>query len=278
METVLETLNSQMAKEERNVILFLDNATVHPTSLVDKFSNIKVVFLTKNTTFRLQPLDAGIIQSFKLKYRKKLMRYVIARVRKYLLASETAKQIDFLEAIEWVTNAQKEITAETINNCFARFDFTEDTSEIKDDIVNEEFNALFKELADSDCKTTAEKYIDFDVKTCTSKPAINSDTVDLRLSSARKCVAEYLRKESGKDDIEVVSSYDDDDDVDVGNAEVEAEVYVIATCETLTLLDKLVNLKELNKDERASLSSIKNRLEIIRVKNKKQRQIKDFFK
>ena len=64
METVLETLNSQMAKEERNVILFLDNATVHPTSLVDKFSNIKVVFLPKNTTSRLQLLDAGIIQSF----------------------------------------------------------------------------------------------------------------------------------------------------------------------------------------------------------------------
>ena len=104
METVLETLNSQMAKEERNVILFLDNATVHPTSLVDKFSNIKVVFLTKNTTSRLQPLVAGIIQSFKLKYRKKLMRYVIARVKKYLLASEIAKQIDVLQGIEWVTN------------------------------------------------------------------------------------------------------------------------------------------------------------------------------
>ena len=104
METVLETLNSQMAKEERNVILFLDNATVHPTSWVDKFSNIKVVFLTKNTTSRLQPLVAGIIQSFKLKYRKKLMRYVIARVKKYLLASEIAKQIDVLQGIEWVTN------------------------------------------------------------------------------------------------------------------------------------------------------------------------------
>ena len=86
------------------------------------------------------------------------------------------------------------------------------------------------------------------------------------------------REESGKDDIEVVSSDDDDDDVDVGNAEVETEVHEIITCEALTLLDKLVNLKELNKDERASLSSIKNRLEIIRVKNKKQRQIKDFFK
>ena len=45
----------------------------------------------------------------------------------------------------------------------------------------------------------------------------------------------------------------------------------------LTLLDKPVNLKELNKDERASLSSIKNILEVIRVKNKKQRPLKDFF-
>ena len=48
--------------------------------------------------------------------------------------------------------------------------------------------------------------------------------------------------------------------------------------EAFTLLDKLVNLKELNKDEIVSLSSIKDRLEIIRVKNKKQQPIKDFFK
>ena len=61
MEKVLETMNRQMVKEERNVILVLDNAIVHPTSLVDKFTNIKVVFLPKNTTSRLQPLNAGII-------------------------------------------------------------------------------------------------------------------------------------------------------------------------------------------------------------------------
>ena len=59
---------------------------------------------------------------------------------------------------------------------------------------------------------------------------------------------------------------------------MEAEVHEITTCEALTLHDKLVNLKELNKNERASLFSIKDRLEIIRVKNKKQRPIKDFFR
>ena len=59
---------------------------------------------------------------------------------------------------------------------------------------------------------------------------------------------------------------------------MEAEVHEITTCEALTLHDKLDNLKELNKNERASLFSIKDRLEIIRVKNKKQRPIKDFSK
>ena len=57
-------------------------------------------------------------------------------------------------------------------------------------------------------------------------------------------MAEYLRKESGKDYIEVVSSDDDDDDyVDVENAEVEAEVHDITKCKALTLFNKLVNLK-----------------------------------
>ena len=86
--------------------------------------------------------------------------------------------------------------------------------------VDEELNALFKELVDQDCKTTTEEYIDFDVETCSSMSAINSDTVDWRVSSVQKCMAEYLSKESGKDVIEVVSSDDVGDDIDVAKARV----------------------------------------------------------
>ena len=63
MEKVLDTLNDQMRKQGRKVILFLDNVTVHPTSLIDMYSNIKIVFLPKNTNSRFQPLDQA---SFKV--------------------------------------------------------------------------------------------------------------------------------------------------------------------------------------------------------------------
>ena len=73
IEKMLEKLNYIMMLENRNVLLFLDNATVHPENLVGKYSSIKIVFLPKNTTSRLQPLDAGIIKNFKVKYRYYVM-------------------------------------------------------------------------------------------------------------------------------------------------------------------------------------------------------------
>ena len=51
-------------------------------------------FLPKNTTSRLQPLDAGIIQNFKVKYRKLLLKFVISRVNDKKTASEIVKEVD----------------------------------------------------------------------------------------------------------------------------------------------------------------------------------------
>ena len=94
-----------MRRERRNVILFLDNATVHTTSLIDMYNNIKVVFVPKNRTSRLQTLDPGIIQSVKTKYQKNLLREVMARTYDDLFASEIAKGINTLQAIIWAAHA-----------------------------------------------------------------------------------------------------------------------------------------------------------------------------
>ena len=67
---------------------------------------------------------------------------------------------------------------------------------------------------------------------------------------------------------EVVKDNDDvkDDDHDANSEDFE--VVEIGTGETLTILDRLVNLKYLSKEERNSLVAMKNKLEKIRVLNK----------
>ena len=66
----------------------------------------------------------------------------------------------------------------------------------------------------------------------------------------------------------------DDDDEDDANSK-DAEVVQIRTGEALTVLDRLVNLKYLSKQERNSLVAMKDKLEKVRVLTKKQSHIKD---
>ena len=149
------------------------------------------------------------------------------------------KDIDILQAIIWLTDARNEVNVETIKNCFAKCSFTEQTIEDEDDIVDEEFNASFNKLADSECDMTGEEYVDFNIKTCSSLSTINSVIVDWKLSSVKASVIKYLRKECC--DLNEVASdnddgKDDDDDDDDGDANSKAvEIAEIGTREALTI-------------------------------------------
>ena len=65
---------------------------------------------------------------------------------------------------------------------------------------------------------------------------------------------------------------DDDDDDDDGNNK-DAEIVEISTGEAITMLDRLVNLKYLSKDERNSLVAMKDKLEKVRVQITKSKPI-----
>jgi hypothetical protein len=69
--SILSKFNKKLIKEERKVLLFLDNCSCHSENL--SFSNIKIVFLPKNSTSVLQPCDAGIIKCIKGQYRTQLV-------------------------------------------------------------------------------------------------------------------------------------------------------------------------------------------------------------
>ena len=69
MEEWLNHLNRLMKRQKRKILLFLDNAPSHPKM---NFDSVKVAFFPPNVTSKSQPMDQGIIQATKLKFRKHL--------------------------------------------------------------------------------------------------------------------------------------------------------------------------------------------------------------
>ena len=120
LHDVLTSLNRSLRAQGRSILLFMDNAGCHPTDLEQKYSNIRVLFLPPNTTSQLQPLDLGIIQNFKLHYRKLLMRFVLAKVEECTSASDVTKSLTVLHAIRWIAQAWSQVGSEVIKKCFRK--------------------------------------------------------------------------------------------------------------------------------------------------------------
>jgi hypothetical protein len=126
----LDRLNSNMKNKKRHILLFLDNCGAHPDQ---QRSNIKVVFLPPNTTSKLQPCDAGIIQNVKLQYRKALMRNVIFMIDSVTTASEVSSSVTMLNAIRWLDQAWSLVHPTTIQKCFIRCGFRFTDADIPDE-------------------------------------------------------------------------------------------------------------------------------------------------
>ncbi|XP_057302773.1 tigger transposable element-derived protein 6-like [Hydractinia symbiolongicarpus] len=124
LEEILRTLNKKCATDYRKILLFIDNVPSHPQSFIDCFSQ---VFLPKDTTSKLQPLDAGIIKNFKVFYRKQLLQHVLARIKPGCKTSDVIRNVDLLKSIGWVINAWGKVKKETIVICFSKCGFTEAT-------------------------------------------------------------------------------------------------------------------------------------------------------
>lgn len=118
MINVLTKLNNRMKRDDRHIVLFIDNAPCHPQSLKGMFSNIEVQFLPANTTSRTQPLDAGIIKTWKVYYRRKLLRYIVSQIEGGKKASEIVKSVNLLMAVRWMVSAWEEVRPEIIIKCF----------------------------------------------------------------------------------------------------------------------------------------------------------------
>ena len=172
--SVLNKINCKLAKDKRSVLLFMDNAGCHPTDIAEKYSNIKIVYLPPNATSKLQPLDLGIIKTFKTYYRKFLMRYIITKVEECTSAAEVVKSVNILQAIRWIAEAWKSIDPATIKKCFRKAGMldrelavrqlqvlTEDPFSDLDDQVDSELVDLIRQV-DENVQCSADCYVSAD--------------------------------------------------------------------------------------------------------------------
>ena len=264
----LTSLDRKMKQQKRKIILFLDNAPSHPSVKLD---NVKLVFLPSNTTSFTQPMDQGIIQTLKLKYRKRQLQYVLAQLeRTEKSGPQILKEISILDAIYWVARAWEEVEASTIQRCFARCGFSletstqnqaPDSSEIDEDDIplavlrmsKELFGHEFTELAktDSHIQTSDTTVIEWD------KPGSAKEIL--------RCMHEE------RDD--AVSDVDEEGEVEQKTpvcSLMDAEDYVsklkqfAATVGECGILSKVMELEEMFVVTRVNAAS-------------KQTTIKDFF-
>jgi hypothetical protein len=140
-ESWLRDFDRDMDRQDRKVLLFIDNCSAHPD--ISDLKAVKLVFFPPNTTSRLQPMDQGIIELMKKHYRKRM-------IQKMLIAIGDGGKGDLpvfnvADAINMIKAAWGEISQSTIQKCFRKGGFVErselaaalDTEEIHSDSDSE---------------------------------------------------------------------------------------------------------------------------------------------
>lgn len=174
------TVDKKMKARKKKIVLFIDNCTAH--TVVPLLSNVKVIFLPANTTSKLQPLDQGIIHSFKRHYRREVVLYTLGCIEKNIKID-----INVLQAMKFARKAWFLVSAATIQNCFKKAGFkqtnqTEYENEIEDteDIDPVQWSSLLPEGSDN---LTFDEFVNFDDNVAVSGELSDADIIAIASGS-----------------------------------------------------------------------------------------------
>ena len=263
MPYVLKRLDCKMKMQNRNVDLFLDNATRHQKTIEKNLSSIKLVFLPKNTTSRLQPLDDGIIRAFKLKYRKLLSRSVLSRVDGNKRACDIINEINILKVIGWVKSAWRGVTSDTIIHCFEKCGLPTDDYVATAQDSDEEFEILLNEIPEN---CSIEECVEVDNNLATSE--VDVSKIEWREKLRNEYIEEGLKVETANSDLE-----------DEDESQENSTSSIITPKETFSLLDKVHLFAIYNENTylKHRIDDIITTIEGITIRPKKHASITDFF-
>lgn len=134
----------------RKVLLILDNCSAHgKAESLPPLTNTEVLYLPPNMTSKIQPMDAGIIRSFKARYRLHFSRQLLSNIENGFSAPA---KIDILTGIRFTVQAWNEVQDTTIANCFrkckirSQSDNDAPACELAEDDVDAQLSALLARM------------------------------------------------------------------------------------------------------------------------------------
>ncbi|CAF1086653.1 unnamed protein product [Brachionus calyciflorus] len=262
-----EKLNEKMRKANRKILLLVDNGTSH---VQQDFSHVKICFLPPNLTSVFQPMDAGIIRSFKSHYKKLVVQH-------YLTTIETQKRLvvpSVKEAIYMIKSAWNSVSTSTIRNCFEHVNIRQKEK------INKNYEVLISEEENNiknSVKFLCEK---IDLSEFTYKPSKSKENGDVITFE------EFMDYEIGvpsgetlsdEDIIELVS--DKDSSCDEKN-EIDQVVPLVSYKTLYESLNNITNYVEqkncLNEEELNTLIQLSNRLRFSKIEDS-QSTINKYF-
>lgn len=98
----------------RKAVLIIDNAPTHPNVEELRSGDIKTVFLPPNVTSLCQPMDQGVLETLKKKYRRKLLSKLIHAMDERSNTVEMLKQVNMKDVIFWISECWDEIETHTL--------------------------------------------------------------------------------------------------------------------------------------------------------------------
>ena len=140
----VKELDKKFEKENRKVVLIVDNCPAHP--IIEGLKAVELVFLPLNTTSKTQPMDQGVIRSLKAKYRRKIIQRLIRAVD----MEKTFPETSILVAMQLLQSAWSEVSETTIQNCFRKVGISEKSAE---EAINDQDDP-FKDLAAEELEET----------------------------------------------------------------------------------------------------------------------------
>ena len=112
----LSEFDADMRRSNRQVLLLVDNAPSHNFDK-ESLTNIRVEFFSPNLTSRVQPMDAGIIRTFKAYYKNLFFRKALENDQ---AGATDPYNITQLQAMVFARRAWESVEekSEIVKNCF----------------------------------------------------------------------------------------------------------------------------------------------------------------